>query len=365
MHLKHLLSQDTDKRTATLLLYGEIGSKVDGDYLASEIRYLDQENDEITLRINSAGGSVIQGLSIFNALLNAKAYTTVHIDGIAASMAGVIPMAADRVLMNDFARIMIHSPYFSAKKDYTKLSNKEKKSVDAAKGILASLLTRRGMDSETVTRYIDEETWFTSDEALSAGIVDEIINTGKKPAVEQAIASLAAYADHDFEPFIQQPTIKKMNTISAFLGLDAAATEAQVVNEIRAITQERDSFKTKVNTMTARITELENQLNASQEAEIETMVNQAINTGHFEPTAKDALTATATADIVNFRKMVEGLKPITASLAADLRASAGAAEETHDFEHYRKNDPQALIEMKASDPAKFKKLYDAWHAANM
>ena len=366
MHFQHLLSQDPDKRTATLLLYGEIGGKIDGDYLASEIKYLEKDNDEIVLRINSAGGSVIQGLSIFNAILNTKAFVTVHIDGIAASMAGVIPMAADRVLMNDFARIMIHAPFFSSQADFNKLSKKERKMVDAAKGILTSLLMRRGMDEPTCTKYIEEETWFTAEEAKAAGMVDEIVTTGKKIQVEEAIMNLAAYAPQNFEPFIQNPNPNKMNTISAFLGMEASASEAQVLNEIRAIRQERDTFKTKVDTLTQSNTYLQAALDAQQAEEITALVDKAIAGGHFDPSAKEALTASAKADIVNFRVLVAGLKPMTASLAADLKGAAAnaAEEEKKDFEFYRRNDPQALAEMKASDPAKFKKLYDAWEKAN-
>jgi ATP-dependent Clp protease, protease subunit len=101
MELKHVTSLDELKKTATLLLYGEIGDKVDGDYFAQEINFLSKQYDEIVIRINSGGGSVLQGLSIFNAMLNSPAFIVVNIDGIAASMAGVIAMAGNIVRMND------------------------------------------------------------------------------------------------------------------------------------------------------------------------------------------------------------------------------------------------------------------------
>lgn len=368
MEFRHLLSRDEDKKTATLLLYGDIGGKVDGDFLAQEIQYLEKEVDAITLRINSAGGSVIQGLSIFNAILNSPAHITVHIDGIAASMAGVIPMAADRVLINDFGRIMIHDPYFSGKKDAAEITPKEQKTIGAARGILASLLSRRGMEATRCEELMAEETWFTAQEALDAKLVDEIIKTDKKKQVDEALQGFANLAAEHFTPYIHQntnQTATEMKTIIAMMGMDAAATEAQVLNEIRTLTQERDAFKAKATAHQATIDQLQSQIQESQTAEIDVLVAKAIDSGHFEATAKDLLATTAKADLANFRQLVEGLKPMEASLSATLRASTEEpAGEKKDFQWMRENDPEGLAEMKASQPAAFAKLYDAWAKAN-
>lgn len=94
-------------------LYGTIGSRVDGDYFAHELASLDRDDfDQIHIRMNSPGGNVFQGMSIVSAILSMNTPVCVHIDGIAASMAAVVAVAADRVCMMDFAKMMIHDPYF-------------------------------------------------------------------------------------------------------------------------------------------------------------------------------------------------------------------------------------------------------------
>ena len=67
----------------------------------------------IHIRMNSPGGNVFQGMSIVSAILSMNTPVCVHIDGIAASMAAVVAVAADRVGMMDFANMMIHDPYFT------------------------------------------------------------------------------------------------------------------------------------------------------------------------------------------------------------------------------------------------------------
>jgi ATP-dependent protease ClpP protease subunit len=65
---------------------------------------------ELTLRINSPGGSVFDGVAIYNALKRHDAAITVWVDGIAASIASVIAMAGDEVVMPENAMLVLHDP---------------------------------------------------------------------------------------------------------------------------------------------------------------------------------------------------------------------------------------------------------------
>lgn len=68
LRTKHIINRE--KREITFLIYGVIGEKVDGDYLARELSWVDREYDVVTLRINSDGGYVTQGLSIVSQLMH-------------------------------------------------------------------------------------------------------------------------------------------------------------------------------------------------------------------------------------------------------------------------------------------------------
>lgn len=84
--------------------------------------------DMFNIRMNSPGGNVFQGMSIVSAILSMNTPVCVHIDGIAASMAAVVAVAADRVCMMDFAKMMIHDPYFTGESGKA-TSPKQKKAL--------------------------------------------------------------------------------------------------------------------------------------------------------------------------------------------------------------------------------------------
>ena len=112
-NFKPLHIQNLSREEAHINLFSEIGGDgIQGQSFANEIQLLNEFGVEtINVHINSGGGSVIEGLSIFSAIKNSEAHVNVFIEGIAASMAGVIAMAGDRIHMTDFSQIMIHNPH--------------------------------------------------------------------------------------------------------------------------------------------------------------------------------------------------------------------------------------------------------------
>ncbi len=92
-----------------ILLFGIIGDEWDGLDAKTIFGLIAGGDDDLTVRINSPGGYVMEGLAIFNALIGAKAAgrkVTIHIDGLAASMASVVAMAGDEIIMADNALMM-------------------------------------------------------------------------------------------------------------------------------------------------------------------------------------------------------------------------------------------------------------------
>ena len=131
---------DAQNKTATIRMYGSIGYEVSGSDMAHAIASMSESEDVdvIQLRINSGGGSVIDGMSIVSAIRSSKAAVHCYVDGIAASMAAVIAVAGDRLLMMDYAKLMIHDPFYEGKKD---LSPKEKKALDSITDMLCAFVS--------------------------------------------------------------------------------------------------------------------------------------------------------------------------------------------------------------------------------
>jgi len=165
--------------SAEISIYDAIGSfDVNAKQFVDELK--DINADTINLRINSPGGSVIDGNAMFNALQRHPAKVITHIDGLAASMASVIAMAGDEVHMADNALLMIHNPWTFSMGDADEL----RADADLLDKMSASILSSYGRSQyevDELKNLMDEETWFTAQEAFDAGFVDHI-STGLRAA---------------------------------------------------------------------------------------------------------------------------------------------------------------------------------------
>jgi ATP-dependent Clp endopeptidase proteolytic subunit ClpP len=157
-----------------ILIYDEIGGWgiTAKDFAVQLNNFKDIKN--ITLRLNTPGGSVMDGNAIFNALKRHKANVNVEIDGMALSMGSVIAMAGDTISMAQNAMFMIHNPWGMAVGDSEEL-RKTADVMDKMKGtIITPYVAKTGMSAESVSNLMDAETWMNADEALDAGFVDNV-----------------------------------------------------------------------------------------------------------------------------------------------------------------------------------------------
>lgn len=130
--------------------------------------------DELNIRINSGGGSVTAGVAIHSMLKRHKAKVTVYVDGWAASIASIIAMAGDRIVMGKGSMMMIHNPSSGAWGEAKDL----RKQADVLDQVRESLLdvyeTRTGKSRDELTELLDAETWFTASQAVENGFADEV-----------------------------------------------------------------------------------------------------------------------------------------------------------------------------------------------
>lgn len=158
-------------KSAEISIYDEIGGwGMSARAFVAELNRL--QVDEITLRIHSPGGSVLEGNAIFNALQRHKATVHVAIDGMAASMASVIAMAGDTVEIAENGILMIHNPFVVAVGDSGDLRQSADVLDKLKDGIVTAYERKTGMDRAALSALMDAETWMTAEEALSMGFVD-------------------------------------------------------------------------------------------------------------------------------------------------------------------------------------------------
>jgi ATP-dependent protease ClpP protease subunit len=165
---------------AEVFLYDEVGSwygATADDFIAA---LGGVTASKILLRVNSPGGSVTEGIAIANALRSHPASVTVQVDGIAASIASVIAMAGDRVVMMPNSLLMVHEASglcAGAAADMIKMAEVLDKISDNIAGAYAA---RAGGTEAEWRQVMRDETWYRGEEAVAAGLADEVVPAPKR-----------------------------------------------------------------------------------------------------------------------------------------------------------------------------------------
>jgi ATP-dependent protease ClpP protease subunit len=177
-----------DSNTSEIFLYDDIGpawmGMIDSSSVIAALKQMPTDAP-VTLRINSAGGSVDEAIAIYNAIQRHDGTVNVAIDSIAASAASFIAMAGEKVFIADGGAIMIHSPWTLAMGNATEL----RKTADVLDlyedRLFNAYMGRMGKKykDKEVRQMLADETWFTASDAVEAGLADSVENIKAEPAV--------------------------------------------------------------------------------------------------------------------------------------------------------------------------------------
>lgn len=136
--------------------------------------------EELAVHINSPGGFVFDGMAIFNAIKSFSGRKVVYVDGLAASIASIIAMAGDRVVMNEGSMFMIHDPMGGVFAFGTAdvIEEESRKTVAALRKIRETLLdvyaNATGRSISEISAWMTAETWMSADESKERGFADEV-----------------------------------------------------------------------------------------------------------------------------------------------------------------------------------------------
>ena len=167
---------------ADLYLYIEI-AWWGGGYCAHSAQSFKDELDSLgnidilNIYINSPGGDVFEGNTIYNMLKRKNCIKNVYVDGIAASIASIIAMAGDKIIMPINTMMMIHN----ARGGVSGTSDELRSKADLIDRLTANARqtyvdrSNGKLDIETVTQLMDSETWLSAQECFDYGLCDEIV----------------------------------------------------------------------------------------------------------------------------------------------------------------------------------------------
>jgi ATP-dependent Clp protease protease subunit len=138
-----------------------------------ELKKYDGKN--ITVWINSNGGNIIAGCAIYNAIKEHNGKKTVKIDGIAASIASVIAMSGDEILMSPASLLMLHNPWVEAAGDVYELEKKIK-ALNSCKEIIINAYEKKTkLSRDKLSAMMDEESWLEPKQAIDYGFADGML----------------------------------------------------------------------------------------------------------------------------------------------------------------------------------------------
>lgn len=177
-------------KPAEVLIYGNIGDRWNEDgVVASElVRDLSAlQADAINLRINSYGGSVPDGLAIYNALRRHKATVNVFVDGVAISCASYIAMAGDTITMAKNSQMMIHGPWTIAAGNASDMREQADILDRYAKAMASAYADKSGKTYEDALALLTDgkDHWFLAEEAVAEGFADQI---GEEESIAASLA---------------------------------------------------------------------------------------------------------------------------------------------------------------------------------
>jgi ATP-dependent protease ClpP protease subunit len=180
-----------------VLITGEIGWDIDSGMFARALAQPEVVNASVLhVSLNSVGGDVFDGIGIYNALVGHGAQIIVTVTGIAASIASVIAMAGDIVIMGRGSQMMIHDAHalqIGNAADMTKMAE----ILDRASNNIATFYAERaGGTMESWRAIMQEERWYLAQEAVDAGLADEVTAAPERQAAAATAITLAAKVRH-------------------------------------------------------------------------------------------------------------------------------------------------------------------------
>lgn len=193
MSKKYYLLEQGNKK-ADLYIFGSISSypwrEKDKDAYGIVKELQELEADEIRVHINSTGGSVAEGLAIYNVLKNSSAKIVTYCDGFACSAASVVFMAGDERVMNEASLLMIHNAWTYAQGNAAEF-RKQADDLDIVTSASVKAYMRHAtISEEEVKKMMDEETWITAEKAKEYGFATQVYEEDDDDVNQSALMNI-------------------------------------------------------------------------------------------------------------------------------------------------------------------------------
>ena len=232
-NLKHIVGSYEQGKPAVIRFFGPV-DYWNCDEFNAEFLWLQEyvKPSKIIVAVNSEGGSVIYGMSVFSIINSCPIETECVIEGIAASMGSIIWSAGKRLYMHDYSLLMIHNPFIEDASD----DEDTKRTIEVFRKQIETVYTKRfGLSEEKVRDIMEgkenlDGTYFTAQEAVDAGIIPQshVIDTEK--AVTDKITDVLAEAKQEG---------KKIQVREMFTSIAAEISNDKLIAKLETIQESK------------------------------------------------------------------------------------------------------------------------------
>ena len=344
-----------------ILLYGDVGDgqRVDSGRVVAELMALQAQYSKIDVRINSRGGDVFSGIAIYNALRTSKADITVYIDGVAASIAGIIALCGKPLYMSPYAKLMLHSVSGGAWGNASDLRSMAEQ-MEVLQGDLAKMIAGRcGMDKEEVlAKYFDEKDhWLNANEALEMKLIDGIYDMDGEQVEAKTADDLYAYFNNRLQVQPQNNENEMALLESLKSGIPSFANLADE-NAVLAHARELENKAAKADALAQAVEGYKKKLQDVEDKEIAAVVDKAVAERRITAEQKDSFMALMKTDRENTEKLLASMKAQPSRRIADVyRENGGTPTALADMSWDELDKAGKLSELRNADLTAFKAKY--------
>lgn len=327
-----------------LFLEGDIsretwfGDEVTPEAFRGELKKL---KGNVTVHLNSGGGDVFAGVSIYNALKDySKGKVIVKVDGLAASIASVIAMAGDEIIMSPGSMMMVHNPWSMGAGSSEELREVADLLDEIRESIIPIYSERTGLSKDEIIEIMDSETWMSAEKAVEKGFADKVLKK-KETKKESKMALSGSFAFNmsankvAFDDFINKLNSKGDTSMAIKAEevkdevLDTEVKDEEVKEVAEEKTEEVEEVKAE------ETTEVEEK--GDEEAEAETEAEEAEEKVEAEEEVEEEAEEAEAKDEIG--EAIQALKDENAELKAKLakleKAEAKAQAKVNSLENLK------------------------------
>lgn len=350
----------------SILLYGDIGQNgqdpVDSAAVVTEIKDLSSRYKNIDVRINSMGGEVYAGLAIFNALKESDANIHIYIDGVAASMAGVIALCGKPLHMSRYSRLMLHSVSggVSGSSQYIRAYADQ---IDALTNTLVDIVAERaGMSADEVRAkwFEGSDHWISAQEALDLKLADSIydMHDGQAPAENATAEAIYEFTNR----LHSQPQINENMVILEELRKMSSFTDVITDEQAVAAVAKLENEAAKVPALEARLEALENEKKQATAQARNAYLDQAVADGRIQEAQKAQFLALMGHDEAGVKAVIDsmpkGAGRISTFIGKDGKTNQSARAQLEAMSWDEIDRAERLAELKNNYPDLYQAKYN-------